>query len=352
MTGRPVDKSCSSEEMLKNAIDATDGEMRRLLCDSIKIASVSGSEGPFVKFIADWAQQHGFNTDLWQADESQMTGFSEVSGQHIPLSGRPTLVIELPGNGNGRSLIFNAHSDVVEAGDVKNWSVNPWGGDLRQNCVYGRGACDAKGPLVGAMWAMSAIKKSSPQGLPGNIMLELVPGEENCVGLGTLTSVARGYRADACVVLEPSENLPRCASRSGVRFEIVCKGKSAHGSVKWVGKDAIGMMRKVLDALEKLEDCWNDRITEPLFAAYPIARPVTIDKVEGGRWQGMVCDKCSCSGYLELLPQDDINEWKSAFMEYLQKKIEEEGIDICFDEEYSGHKTNPKDVFAQLPKRL
>jgi acetylornithine deacetylase len=339
-------KVCQNEDRLKEALDAAGPEMLQLLCESIRFASISGNEGPFVKFIADWARRRGFKTDLWESEDSQLVGIREEFGHHIPLAGRPTLVIELPGSGRGRSLIFNAHSDVVEAGDIKDWSVNPWGGQYRQNRVYGRGACDVKGALIGALWAMAAIKESFPQGLGGSIILELVPGEENCVGLGTLTSVARGYRADACIVLEPTENLPRCASRGGVRFEVICRGRAAHGSVKWVGKDAIRMMRKVLDALEKLEDKWNDKTTEPLFASYPAARPVTVDKVEGGRWQGMVCDECRCSGYLELLPRDDINEWKRAFSEYLRKETKEEGIETSFDEEYSGHKTDSKDSFC------
>jgi acetylornithine deacetylase len=346
MTKRLCDKGCRYEDRLRKTLDTAGAEMMQLLCESVKIASVSGKEGPFVRFIADWARQHGFKTDLWEGSESQLAGYPKSSQNHMPLVSRPTLVIELPSSGNGRSLIFNAHSDVVEAGDIKDWSVNPWGGECRQNRVYGRGACDAKGALIGALWAMAAIKESFPHGLPGRVMLELVPGEENCVGLGTLTSVVRGYRADAAIVLEPSENLPRCASRSGVRFEIVCKGKAAHGSVKWVGKDAIRVMRKVLDAIKRLEECWNDKTAEPLFAAYPVARPITVDRVEGGRWQGMVCDKCSCSGYLELLPRDDNQQWKHAFTSYLREEAGEDEIDIRFDEEYTGHETDPKDVFC------
>jgi acetylornithine deacetylase len=352
MPERLFDKGCRYEDRLRKTLAVAGAEMMQLLSESIKIASVSGNEGPFVRFIADWARQHGFKTDLWEGSESQLAGYPKVSQHHIPLAGRPTLVIELPSNGSGRSLIFGAHSDVVEAGDIKDWSVNPWGGECRQNRVYGRGACDAKGALIGALWVMVAIKESFPEGLPGRVMLELVPGEENCVELGTLTSVVRGYRADAAIVLEPSENLPRCASRSGVRFEIVCKGRAAHGSVKWVGKDAIQVMRRVLDALERLEERWNDKAAEPLFAAYPVARPITVDRVEGGQWRGMVCDKCSCSGYLELLPRDDNQEWKRAFISYLREETGEDEIDIRFDEEYSGHKTYPKDVFCVVAETV
>ncbi len=89
--------------------------------------------------------------------------------------------------------------------------------------------------------------------------IELVPGEEDCVTLGTLTSVARGHTADACVVLEPTEGLPRNASRPGLRFEIACRGVAVHGTVKWLGRDAIALATAVLGVLPQLEAEWNDR---------------------------------------------------------------------------------------------
>src|SRR6202020_2507675 len=118
--------------------------------------------------------------------------------KHIPLANRPPLVVGLPNPGKGKSLIFNAHSDVVSAGKPETWLINPWAGTEHRGRLYGRGACDVKGPLISALWAMLALQKVCPYGLP--VQLELVPGEEDCVTLGTLTSVVRGYKADACIV--------------------------------------------------------------------------------------------------------------------------------------------------------
>ena len=340
-------ETCLSEDRLNSALENSRSEMLKLLCDSVGIASLSGREGAFVRFICDWAKKHGFETDLWETGEAQLAGYPEASYPHISLSGRPTLVTRLQGRGQGRSLIFNAHSDVVDIGEAKNWSVNPWGGEYRNGRIYGRGACDAKGGLVGALWAMLAVRQTLQGQLAGDILLELVPGEENCVGIGTLTSVARGYKADAAVILEPTENLPRCASRGGVRFEIICYGKTSHGTAKWLGKDAIGMMREILETIETLERSWSYGVTDQMFAEYPIVRPVTVDRIHGGQWQGMVCDKCCCEGYIELLPDDDRNEWKKRFAEAVQAG--RNGIDVGFREEYAGHRAaidNPFCVMA------
>ena len=343
MSGQLRSETCLSESRLNKALLDNRSEMLQLLRDSIGIASLSGQEGQFVRFIHNWAQQHRFETDLWESSESQLAQYAEASQPHIPLAGRPSLVLRLPGQGDGRSLIFNVHADVVPPGEARNWSVEPWGGEYRDGRVYGRGACDAKGALIGAIWAMLVIQQNFQSNLSGDILLELIPGEEDCVGIGTLTSVARGYRADAAIILEPTENLPRCASRSGVRFEITCYGKAAHGTAKWLSRDAIGMMRKILDALEMLEHSWNESITDPLFAGYPIARPITVDSVQGGQWRGMVCDLCRCCGYLELLPGDDRGEWKRRFAESLLAQAGQNEIDVRFNEEYRGHRTAADD---------
>ncbi|HZZ43545.1 MAG TPA: M20/M25/M40 family metallo-hydrolase [Tepidisphaeraceae bacterium] len=321
-------------------------EMKRLLQEWIAIPSISGSERAFVQSVAEWAGDEGLETDLWYAEEADVTRVAKLPARHLPLAGRPTLVLKLPGNGGGRSLMFNAHSDVVGAPESERWTMGPWSGGEMGGEIYGRGACDVKGPLVAALWGMVLLKEKYPAGLAGDVMLELVPGEEDCVGLGTLTSIARGYRTDGVVVLEPTENMPRCASRGGCRFEIVVRGQAVHGTVKWLGKDAIRAMREVLAAIDRMEARWNERGADELFAAYPIARPMTVDMVHGGQWQGMVCDRCGCGGYLELLPGDDMQACKDRFVRELREEVGE-AVDVQFGEEYQGHRLSQESAFCK-----
>jgi len=316
-------------------------EMLNLLQKSIQIESKSGNEGDFVKFIADWASRQNIKSDLFEIEVADVYNFYPVTQRHLPLKGRPVLVLTIPGNGKGRSVIFNAHSDTVSEGLIEDWDSDPFSGSHISGIIFGRGACDAKGPLISALWAMSVLSKVIPTIDCGDVMLELIPGEEDSVGLGTLGSIKRGYKADAAIILEPTENIPRCASRGGLRFSVEAKGKAIHGTVKWDGKDAIKSIRLVLDALDKLEKTWNDRNADNLFEEYPVARPVTVDKVYGGEWQGMVCDVCKCEGYFELLPQDDINIWSDRFRAELSAMLPDEDLDITFGETYFGHRTTP-----------
>jgi acetylornithine deacetylase len=335
--------------------------LRDLLQSSLRFPSVSGHEASFTRFIADWASAGGFETDLWQSSETELAAYPLAQAKHISLAGRPTLVIThrgaRGGSAPGRSLLFNAHADVVAAPEPERWRFGPFDGVQSDGRIYGRGACDTKGPLVAALGAMLALKQSHPGGLAGTVALELIPGEEDCVGLGTLTSLHRGHRADGVIILEPTENLPRCASRGGCRFEITALGTAVHGTVKWLGHDSIQTMRRVLDALDQLEKNWNDPAADPLFAAHPIARPITVDSVHGGQWQGMVCDRCTCAGYLELLPGDDLAQMQARFRNELLAILAISGNDshkvtVDFSEVYGGHHTSPEHAFCQIAETM
>lgn len=320
-------------------------EMSQVFQQAISYPSISGQEADFVHYIAEWARSKGFEVDCWQGTEAQIAAYPESKARHLPLHGRPTALLRLPGTGRGRSVIFNAHSDVVTAPEPERWVADPWSGKTRGDTVYGRGACDTKGPLISALLAMYMLQQL-PKRLAGDVLLELVPGEEDSVGLGTLTSVLRGYRADAAIILEPTESLPRCASRGGLRFEITVVGRAVHGTVKWLGEDAIQTMEEVLRILHEMEQAFSTQARDELFESSPLARPITVDQIRGGQWQGMVCDRCECAGYFELLPDDDRTLWERAFEEALRLRLaarglRAEGLIVRFTESYAGHRTVP-----------
>ena len=327
-------------------------ENQRLLAEILHIESTSGKERALVEFLARWANDNDLETDLFESSESQLQDYPQAAFPHIPLAGRPTLIIKLPGRGLSRSLMFNAHSDVIAPGNPANWTHGPWSGHIADGRIYGRGACDVKGPLAGALTALLILKKTYPAGLPGDVLVEIVPGEEDCVGLGTLTSHVRGYHPDGLIVLEPTEGQPRLASRGGARFTLRTRGKAVHGTVKWLGTDAIIAMRTVLEHLEQMESEFSTPDPNALFADYPIMRPITVDRMEGSNWQGATCDLATCQGYLELLPADDLTVWKKRFRDRLTE-LHQKGrgragkLEIEFSEEYAGHEISAEHPLAR-----
>lgn len=339
-----------TDNMFENIFNETSDEFLGLLRNCVKTGSISGREKNLVLLLNQWAANFGFETDLFEISEYNKNAFL-WEPKHLPLDGRPVLVISLPKSKNpsAKTLAFNAHSDTVSEGESAAWTMDPFSGHFDGKDLFGLGSCDTKGPLVSALWAMFVINKMHPEGIDGNIFLEVVPGEEDCVGVGTLGSVARGYSADAMIVLEPTDSYPCCASRGGLRFAVEAKGRAIHGTVRWLGRDAILSMRRVLSAIDELQDEWNNS-SSSLFSEFPYARPMAVDKISGGKWQGMVCDRCRCEGYLETLPEDDLMKIKERFERELTAKLPDDEIELHFTENYSGHYTSPENPLCEAAK--
>jgi acetylornithine deacetylase len=119
-----------------------------------------------------------------------------------------------------------------------------------------------------------------------------------------------------------------------------------HGTAKWLGRDSIAIAREVHASLAEIERGWT-REPDPLFTGYPITRPITVDQIRGGAWQGMVCDRCELGGYLELLPLDDIEACKATLERELRAELSRRGVDppsveVAFSEQYAGHRLDPR----------
>ena len=112
--------------------------------------------------------------------------------------GRENCVAVLRGSGGGRSLILNGHVDVVPPQPAEQWTgADPWSGRVADGQVWGRGACDMKGGLIAAVFAIRALASSNVR-RKGDLLLHAVVGEEMMEHeLGTTACIERGYGGDA-----------------------------------------------------------------------------------------------------------------------------------------------------------
>lgn len=157
--------------------------------------------------------------------------------------GRPNAVAEV-GDGAGRTLVLCAHLDTVSTSGM---TIPPFEPRVDGNRVYGRGSYDMKGGAAACMAAAAALQA---EGIAGKVMLALVCDEEYA-SIGASHFVAN-HPSDACIVTEPSPGGPELvlAHKGFVWAEIVTQGKAAHGSRWDVGVSAIGMMGRIITALE------------------------------------------------------------------------------------------------------
>jgi acetylornithine deacetylase len=165
---------------------------------------------------------------------------------HDAAPGRPNVVARV-GAAGGPSLMLNGHLDVV---GTEGMTHAPFDAEERDGRLYGRGSADMKGG-VAAMCA-AAARAHAAGALAGEVVIAAVADEEY-ESAGTLALLARGVRADAAIVTEPTRLAIMPAHRGFAWVRAVVHGRAAHGSRHDIGVDAIrhaGLLLAELDALD------------------------------------------------------------------------------------------------------
>jgi acetylornithine deacetylase len=192
--------------------------------------------------------------------------------------------------------MLNAHVDVVPTGNLSAWTDrDPFSGRIAGDTLYGRGACDMKAGLVAAVFAVRAVRRAGVP-LDADLLIACVPGEEDG-GLGTFGMLARGWRADLCVIPEPTGLDLVTATAGALTFRLRVPGMATHASRRTEGVSAIEKFFPVWQALHRLEQRRNADV-DPLMAAWPIAYPLSIGRVTGGDWASSVPDLLVAEGRL------------------------------------------------------
>ena len=195
------------------------------------------TEARVAAFVESWLRREGF----------------DVLVQDVA-PGRPNVIGSLGEKRSGqRSLLLEGHTDVVTEGDPAEWSRPPFGAELVDGRIYGRGTADMKSGLAAAMVAAAAFRRAGV-GLKGKLVVgALVDEEDGMIGVRHLCQTAVGRELDAAIICEPEEN-DLCLEQRGVvwaRFRV--RGKMAHGAMPEAGVNPIACVGRLLAAAPGLE---------------------------------------------------------------------------------------------------
>jgi acetylornithine deacetylase len=184
----------------------------------------------------------------------------------------------------------------VPAGELDRWHFPPWRATLNEKDgnVYGRGALDMKGGLCCALFAVKAIIDAGVQ-LRGRVLIQAVIGEEDG-GAGTLAAVLDGPKADAAIIVEPTELMIAPAQAGAYNFRITISGKAAHGAMRFEGVDPLEKFLLVYQAILDLETFRNQDADHPMFANYLVPYPICVGKIQGGVWASTVAESLTFEG--------------------------------------------------------
>jgi len=298
----------SANEVLKT-IDKKRTEIIDLLRELVTVPSVDESGPPekqIQRVVANALKKIGCSVDVWEPDLNILKKHPAYVPIRKHFKGRPTVVGVLRGLGGGRSIVLNGHVDVVTPEPLARWKYDPWGGEIHQGRMYGRGASDMKGGVASMIAAVECLVEANIQ-LKGDVILESVLAEESG-GDGTLACLLRGYRGDAGIVTEPTGLELQPAHRGGRFFKISIQGKAAHAGVRYEGINAIELAMKIYNSLTRLEEARRISRKHALFDRYPIQVPLSVGIMKSGEWPSTVPDKATLEGTIECLPNEDIIE--------------------------------------------
>jgi succinyl-diaminopimelate desuccinylase len=219
-------------------------EVVELTRDLIRIPSVyrpgdpDANESSVAAFVEAWLRREGFAVAVQPA-----------------APGRPNVIGSLGEKTPGRRcLLLEGHTDVVTEGDPADWTWPPFGAEMVDRRIYGRGAADMKSGLAAAMIAAAAFIRAGVEPRGKLVVGALVDEEDAMIGVRHLAQSPIGRELDAAIICEPEEN-ELCLEQRGVvwaRFRV--RGKMAHGAMPEAGINPIsclGVLLREAPALER-----------------------------------------------------------------------------------------------------
>ncbi len=294
----------------RRVLDAIDLDaLVECLGELIAFQSLGGDESPIQERVAEIMGNLGLEVDCWEIDMDQIRRHRAYTVEIE--RDRALGVVGRTGRGEGRTLILNGHVDVVPAGDPELWSVPPWQATVTDGRVYGRGACDMKGGLCCALFAVRALRDAGVV-LPGAVVIQSVVGEEDG-GLGTLATIERGHTGDAAIVLEPTELMVAPAQAGALNFRLTVPGTAAHGALASEGVSPFDKYLTIYRAMRDFERRRNENVEDPLFSDYEVPYALCVGKLRSGIWASTVAESLTCEGRLGVAVDETPEEVRTAF---------------------------------------
>jgi putative selenium metabolism hydrolase len=267
------------------------------LRDLLRIPSYSHQEGDLARRMAEEMRQVGFA-------EVRIDRVGNVVGRIGPAEGHP-------------KLLYNGHMDTVGVGDRSAWKRDPFGGDIADGVIYGRGASDMKGALAAMVYGAKMLIDSQ-MALAGSLYVVGIAQEEPCEGLAMRVLVEEGGLRPDYVVLGEATNLQLSLGQRGrMEMKVTARGRAAHGSAPQRGINAIYGAARLALGVERLA---RDLPTDPVLGQATMA--VTFVENTGGS-RNVIPDSCTFYIDRRLVP----GETQASALSAIEALIRQEGVD-------------------------
>ena len=240
-------------------------EVVALTRDLVRIPSVvrpgdpAATEAAVAAHVEHWMREQGFDVEVQQV-----------------APGRPNVLGIVGERGAGPTLLLEGHTDVVTEGDPAAWTHPPFGAELVEGKIYGRGAADMKSGLAAAMIAAAALKRSGAR-LGGRLVVgALVDEEGDMLGAKHLCTTPLGRELSAAIICEPEQNELCLEQRGVVWARVTARGRMAHGAMPEAGANPITALAALVAHAPRLQLRLRRLCTRSRYLKPPTVTPTVI----------------------------------------------------------------------------
>ena len=298
----PLTQEAPLRDRIAASVKAGFAEQTAYTQNLVRFASVRGAEHAIQDHVFRAYRSRGYAMERFAMDRDAIArhpGGGRFSDDH---STAPIVVgIHRPREEVGRSLILQAHVDVVPPGPADLWTHPPFDPVIEGDWLYGRGGADMKAGHAANLFALDALRRIGLQPAATVYLQSVV--EEESTGNGALMTHLHGYRADAALIPEPQDEKLVRANVGVLWFQVEVRGHPVHVRVMGAGANAIDGVYRIIGELRTLEAAWNERKAGREHferEAHPIN--LNIGKIEGGDWASSVPAWCRIDCRIALYP--------------------------------------------------
>ena len=309
------------------AIDGWREEAIGFLQALIRMPSETGREGEIQKLIRGKFESMGLEVQAFVPDLERLKDHPEFipgGGAGQPLSERPNIIGRLAGAGGGPSALIFGHVDTVPPGSRTAWRYDPFGAEIHEGKMYGRGTADMKSGLAAAFLALDFLRRSGVR-LKGDVICMTNIEEEIGGSGGVLACVVQaGVRADVAIYPHPGADKPcvvMTGSSGALAFRVRVTGETVHGMDAHLGVNAIEKAWRIYESLKALDEERGRVVRDALMergyivsGRMPRATNLYLSAIRGGEWIYQVPPTCEMD-WMFTFPNSESNAEAQALVE-------------------------------------
>ncbi|MBM7715200.1 succinyl-diaminopimelate desuccinylase [Bacillus thermophilus] len=251
-----------------------------------------GNEERVARFVYNYLKKNGVEVHIEEVEP-----------------GRPNVIGIIDSGKPGKTLLFEGHTDVVTEGKNSSWTYDPFGAEIVNGKMYGRGTNDTKGNLACMMTAGLSLHEEK-ENWSGKIIL-CIPCDEEGMMIGIKDFIKRGWAkdVDGAIICEPLDKEVCITQKGAMRVIIRTYGKMAHGAMPLSGINPNLRMARIICELHTLEEKEKQHLGKHPMLGYPSITPTILQAPVAGEAQiNVMPDECMTTLDIRTIPGQNHKE--------------------------------------------